>query len=86
MPTMKLRQDPVRTLPYVGQGDKKEQCVYWDEALESFGVRVSPSGARSYVCSYWVNRRKRLAKLARVDVMTLDQARKKRDSGYHTCC
>lgn len=76
MPTLKFRQDNVRTLPYVGRGGK-HQCVYWDTALESFGVRVYPSGRRTYVCSYRINRRKRLAKLGRVDVMSLDQARKK---------
>ena len=43
MPTLKLRQDNVRTVPYQGRGGK-HQCVYWDEALESFGLRVYPSG------------------------------------------
>ena len=51
--------------------------MYWDEALESFGVRVYPSGRRTYVCAYRVRRRKRLASLGRADVLTLDQARKK---------
>lgn len=76
MPTFKFRQDAVRTLPYVGRGGK-HQCIYWDTELESFGVRVYPSGRRSYVCSYRINRRKRLAKLGRVDVTPLEQARKK---------
>ena len=31
MPTLKLRQDNVRTVPYQGHGGK-HQCVYWDEA------------------------------------------------------
>jgi integrase len=79
MPATKLRQDTVRTLPYLGRGDK-HQCVYWDEAFESFGVRVYPSGRRTYVCSYRINRRKRLAKLGRVDAITLDQARRKAQS------
>jgi integrase len=76
MPTQKLRQDTVRTLPYVGPGGK-HQCIYWDEVLECFGLRVYSSGRRIYVCSYRVNRRKRLARLGRVDALTLDQARKK---------
>lgn len=76
MPTQKLRQDTVRTLPYVGTGGK-HQCIYWDAALECFGVRVYPSGRRVYVCAYRVNRRKRLARLGRADALTLDQARKK---------
>jgi len=76
MPTLKLRQDSVRSLRYEGPGGK-HQCVYWDAALESFGVRVYPSGRRAYVCAYRIRRRKRLATLGRADVLTLDQARKK---------
>jgi hypothetical protein len=75
MPALKLRQDLVRTIPYVGARGN-QQCVYWDEALECFGLRVYPSGRRVYVCSYRVNQRKRLATLGRADVMSLDQARK----------
>lgn len=76
MPRLKLRQDIVRTVPYRGPAGKG-QCVYWDEALESFGLRVHPSGRRVYVCAYRINRRKRLATLGRADAMSLDQARKK---------
>jgi len=76
MPRLKLRQDIVRTVPYSGPGGKG-QCVYWDEALESFGLRVHPSGRRMYVCAYRINQRKRLATLGRADAMSLDQARKK---------
>jgi hypothetical protein len=64
VPTLKLRQDNVRTVPYQGHGGK-HQCVYWDEALESFGLRVYPTGRRVYVCAYRVNTRKRLARLGR---------------------
>ena len=51
--------------------------MYWDEALECFGLRVYSSGRRVYVCTYRINRRKRLVLLGRADVLTLDQARKK---------
>ena len=76
MPQLKLRQDIVRTIPYRGTGGKG-QCVYWDEALESCGLRVHPSGRRVYVCAYRINQRKRLATLGRADALSLDQARKK---------
>lgn len=75
MPMLKFRQDSIRTIPYAGAG--RAQCIYWDEGLTGFGLRVFPSGKRTYVCSYRVNKRKRLAKLGRADVLTLDQARKK---------
>lgn len=76
MPTLKLRQDITRSLPYVGASGK-HQCIYWDSALECFGLRVYPSGRRSYVYSYWVHRRKRLGTLGRADVLTLEEARRK---------
>src|ERR1700730_6405569 len=76
VPILKLRQNNVSALPHVGHG-AKHQCIYWDEALPCFGLRVYPSGRRMYVCSYRVRRRKRLASLGRADVLTLDQARKK---------
>lgn len=76
MPIRKLRQDTVKTLPYVG-AHHKQQCIYWDDTLESFGVRVYASGRRTYVYTYRVNRRKRLARLGRVDALSLEQARKK---------
>jgi Arm DNA-binding domain len=83
MPATRLRQDTVKSLPYVGDADREEQCIYWDESLPCFGLRVRPSGRvraggrRNYVCSYRIQGRKRLANLGRADVVTLDQARKK---------
>src|ERR1700722_2815306 len=76
MPNTKLRQDTVKQLPYLGT-EKQQQCIYWDAALECFGLRIYPSGRRVYVCSYRIQKRKRLACLGRADVLTLDQARKK---------
>ena len=40
-------------------------------------MRIYASGYRVDVCSYRINQRKRLMKLGRVNVLTLDQARKK---------
>lgn len=45
MPVLKLRQNNVRALPHVGPG-AKYQCIYWDQALPCFGLRVHPSGRR----------------------------------------
>jgi len=75
MPNVKLRQDTVRSIPYIGTG--KAQCIYWDEGLPGFGLRLYSSGKRVYVCSYRVSQRKRLASLGRADVLTLDEARRK---------
>ena len=75
MASTKLRQDGIRRLPYLGE--KNSQCIYWDEDLPCFGLRVYPSGRRAYVCSYRAGRRKRLAILGRADALTLEGARKK---------
>jgi integrase len=75
MPTTKLRQDTLRNLPYGGENNS--QWIFWDSALPGFGVRVFPNGGRSYVCSYRVMKRKRLATVGRADVLTLEQARRK---------
>jgi integrase len=77
MPKAKLRQDNVRSLPYVGNARGKAQCIYWDLALPGFGLRKFPNGRGSYVCSYRIQRRKRLVDLGRSDSMTLEQARRR---------
>lgn len=75
MPIVRLRQDSIRSIPYTGSDNA--QCIYWDNGLACFGVRVYPNGRRSYVCAYRVNGRKRIVTLGRADVLTLDRARKK---------
>ncbi|MGH8290752.1 MAG: Arm DNA-binding domain-containing protein [Steroidobacteraceae bacterium] len=75
MPAAKLRQDTVRSLPYIGE--QNSQCIYWDDEIPCFGLRVYPAGRRTYVVSYRVKHRKRLAKLGRADALTLAEARKK---------
>ena len=77
MPKAKLRQDNVRSLPYVGAAGGKSQCIYWDLLLPSFGLRKYPNGRGSYVCTYRFQQRKRLVDLGRSDGMTLEQARRK---------
>lgn len=74
MPSQKLTRSVVGKLP-VGERD----IVYWDEALPGFGVRVKPSGARSYVVQYRARdtgRSKRMTLGAHGPLMTLDQARR----------
>jgi integrase len=77
MPKAKLRQDNVRSLPYVGDARGKSQCIYWDLSLPGFGLRRFPNGRGSYVCSYRIQMRKRLVDLGRSDSMTLEQARRR---------
>ncbi|KZK94452.1 MULTISPECIES: site-specific integrase [unclassified Pseudovibrio] len=55
-----------------------EKDIYiWEEALPGFGVRVKPSGRKSYILQYRNEfGRSRRMTLGRTDVITLDQARK----------
>jgi hypothetical protein len=76
MPKVKLRQDNVRALPYLGDARGKSQCIYWDLSLPGFGLRKFPNGRGSYVGGYRVQRRKRAIDLGRSDSMTLEQARR----------
>jgi integrase len=48
----------------------------WDEELLGFGVRVMPSGVRSYVVQYRIGGRTRRTAFSRVGTMTPDEARK----------
>jgi len=74
MPVQKLRQNSVHALPYLGEG-AKHQCIYRDSTLTGLGLRVYPSGRRTFVCGYPFRGRKRLASLGRTDVSTLEEAR-----------
>ena len=49
----------------------------WDGKLPGFGVRVSPSGQKSFVLMYYVHGRKRRATLGRYPHLSLAKARAK---------
>jgi integrase len=53
----------------------KAKCVYWDDEIPAFGVRVYPTGKKAFVLFYRVNGRQRFMTLGTYGVLTLDQAR-----------
>ncbi|MGD2134087.1 MAG: site-specific integrase [Maricaulaceae bacterium] len=57
-------------------GDGSSACIYWDETTPGFGVRVYPTGRKSFVIRYSVNGRRRTMALGAFGVLTLDEARK----------
>jgi integrase len=48
----------------------------WDDQVTGFGIRVMPSGTRTYQVQYRINGRSRRSSLGRHGVLTVDQARK----------
>lgn len=53
------------------------RCVLWDSELRGFGLRVFPTGKKSFVLAYRVGRRQRQMTLGAFGVLTLPQARAK---------
>ena len=47
----------------------------WDTQQPGVGVRIYPTGAKSFVVSYWINGRRRFYTIGRYDRITLHQAR-----------
>ena len=56
---------------------RDKQFIEWDSDLSGFGVRVMPSGVKSYVIQYRSKGRSHRINVARHGTLTLDQARKK---------
>ena len=59
------------------QGDGNRRHVLWDDVIPGFGLRIYPSGKKSFVLSYRANRRKRLYTIGPYGVLTLKQARER---------
>lgn len=70
----KLTQTVVNKAEY--QGQSNERYVIWDTALSGLGLRVYPSGKKSYVLSYRHHGRKRLMTIGTHGVDSLASAQK----------
>ncbi len=57
-------------------GDGQSRQVLWDDDPRGMGLRVYPSGKKSFVLSYRAEGKKRLLVLGEFGALTLDQARK----------
>ncbi len=53
------------------------RCVLWDDAVPGLGLRITPTGKKSFVLSYRAGSRKRQMTLGLYGVLTLQQARAK---------
>lgn len=71
----KLTKRTIEAATYTGTDNAR--CVLWDDDPPGFGLRVFPSGKRSFVLSYRVNNRKRMLTLGAYGALTLAEARKR---------
>lgn len=69
---MKLTKRAIDDLTHNGTG----QDIRWDDELPGFGVRIFPSGAKSFVLSYRVAGRKHIMTVSGYGRYTVDEARK----------
>ena len=67
---MKLTKRSIEAL-----GPKATGYFKWDDQLAGFGIRVLPSGRKTFVIQYRVNNRSRRMNLGRFGVLTPDAAR-----------
>ena len=68
--SIKLTKRAIDSLTYCGGWD-----VRWDSEVTGFGVRLYPSGKKSYILSYRIDGRKKLIVLGSANTITVDEAR-----------
>ncbi|MCH8239537.1 MAG: DUF4102 domain-containing protein [Proteobacteria bacterium] len=54
---------------------KKARFEIWDEKLPSFGVRVNPTGTKTFVLLYRLNRHLKRYTIGRYPILTVREAR-----------
>jgi integrase len=59
------------------QGEDNARCVLWDSKVRGLGLRVYPSGLKTWIFSYRSGGRKRLLALGQYEALAVDAARAK---------
>jgi integrase len=62
---------------YSASADAKSACFIWDHEVRGLGVRIYPSGRKTFVCDYRTAAQRRRMTLGDYGTLTLDQARAK---------
>ena len=73
MANRRLTERRIERLRYTPNGPSRQ--IEFDTDLLGFGVRLYPSGVRSYVLQYGTETKRKLMVLGRVGALTIDQAR-----------
>ncbi len=68
---VRLNKRTIDEAVYEGPGG----CYLWDTQQPGFGVRIYPTGAKSFVVSYWIKGRRRFYTIGKYGRITLHQAR-----------
>lgn len=67
----RLNKRTIDEAVYEGPGS----CYLWDTELTAFGLRIYPTGRKSFIVSYWSRGRRRFFVLGQYGKLTLPQAR-----------
>lgn len=70
----KLTKTLIESASYVSSDNGR--CVLWDDELSGFGLRIYPSGKKSFVLNYRVNGRQRFLTLGAYGPLTVDMGRR----------
>jgi len=68
---VRLNKRTIDEAVYQGPGS----CYLWDTELAAFGLRIYPTGRKSFVVSYWIHGQRRFYVLGQYGKLTLPQAR-----------
>lgn len=71
---MQLTKSIIDKISYSKTNNSRQ--FVWDAEISGFGLRVYPSGKKSFVLSYWMKGRKHLFTIGSYGVLTVDQARR----------
>lgn len=72
---MRLTKLQIEKAKYDPNSTQRARCILWDTEVRGFGLRIYPSGAKTFIISYRCQGRKRLMTLGPYGVLTLEQAR-----------
>ncbi|HQL64163.1 MAG TPA: tyrosine-type recombinase/integrase [bacterium] len=73
---MRITKAQIDRLEYTGKGENAQHIV-WDDDLSGFGLRIFPSGRKSFVIGYRSQGRWRLQTIGKYGVLAPDEARRR---------